>query len=804
MKGVNKMKISFKIVRLVLFFISIVIPAFCFQLEKQFGETSCYLKDICMIGSEIGWAVGAPHWDQNVKYYKGTIIKTTDGGENWAEQEAGIYEELRGVCFVDLNNGWAVGANGTILHTDNGGDTWIQQTVATTDEFRGVVFTDANNGWATSIEVVHYDWNDEPDDWRGSIWHTSNGGQNWIKQTVPDSTSILNRIDFIDSLNGWAVGIKFIDDSGIFPEHVGAFYSTGDGGLTWEEHLSPEPEIVFTGVDMINDTNTFVVGFKMNSAVDSGTIFRTTDNGENWEQQDPGYTLWDVQFLNPDSGYAIGCMYGAAWGPPILQTLNGGADWELLNIDKHAGEGLYGLALMDDKVITVGDCDFLSATDNPWGADSTFKSLFSQQYINIHYRFEEIFFIDENRGWAVGRRTYLPELWGQVILYTDNGGATWETQYEYAPPLDDLFSFFALNDVYFTDDHNGWAVGNSEWYWEESKHYGSILHTDDGGTNWEEQGTELYEGRDREFVAVQFLDSLNGWALAEMKFPSDSIYLTRTTNGGVSWEWVNAGIECLFGMSDGDLFFTDSQNAWAVGLKVIHTNDGGSSWQEQSLPYIYEIHGASFTSTQTGWIAGEGLYYTTDGGSLWQEKDVGVVWEFYDIQFADPLTGCLVGDRGTVMNTDNGGDSWNLQTDEYVTLNTLRGIHLVNDSIGWASGDAGTIIKIKMSGGAYIEEDDQGTNIPAQITLLQNYPNPFNSSTKIEYTIHKTAFVEILIYNSLGQLVNTLVKGEQQKGNHYVLWDGRDNSGQFVASGLYYYLLKTKGATLYRKMLLLK
>jgi len=797
------MKRSFKIVQLVLFFILIVIPVFCLQIEKQFEETSYYLKDICMINSNVGWVVGAPHWDQNEKYYKGTIIKTTDGGESWAEQEAGVCEVLRGVCFVGLNNGWAVGTNGTILHTDNGGDAWIQQTVATTDEFRGVVFTDANNGWATSIEVVHYDWNDEPDDWRGSIWHTSNGGQNWVKQTVPDSTSILNRIDFIDSLNGWAVGIKFIDDSGISPEHAGAFYSTDNGGLTWEEHLSPEPEIVFTGVDMIDDTNTFVVGFKMNSAVDSGSIFRTTDNGESWEQQEPQYTLWDVQFLNPDSGYAIGCMYGAAWGPPILQTLNGGADWELLNIDKHEGEGLYGLAVLDDKVIAVGDHDFLSISDNPWGIDNPgVEYLFSQQYINIHYTLKKIFSIDENHGWAVGERTYKPGLRGQVILYSDNGGATWETQYESAPPLDYLFSVFTLNDVYFADDQNGWAVGNTEWYWdgEDYKHYGAILHTADGGINWEEQGAEIYEGRDREFVAAQFLNSLNGWALAESKFPSDSIYLAHTTNGGNNWEWVNTEIESMFGMGNGDVFFTDSLNGWAVGLKVIHTIDGGNSWQEQSLPYPYDIYAADFTSSQTGWLAGERLYYTTDGGSIWQEKDTR---EFNDIQFTDSLIGCLVGAGGTVMNTNDGGASWNLQTDEYVTLNTLRGVHFINDSTGWAAGDAGTIVKI-INNEAYVEEDNQGTNIPDKVVLLQNYPNPFNSTTKIEYTIHKTAFVEISIYNSLGQLVKTLVKGAQKKGNHYVQWEGKNTSGQFVACGLYYYLLKTQGTTLYRKMLMLK
>jgi photosystem II stability/assembly factor-like uncharacterized protein len=795
------MKRLFEMIQLALLFILITQPLFCFQIEKQFEETTYYLKDICMINSNIGWAVGSPHWDQDVKYYKGTIIKTADGGESWSEQEAGVLEEFRGVCFVDEDNGWAVGANGTILHTDNGGDTWTQQIVATTDEFRGVVFTDVNNGWATSIEVVHYNWSDEPDDWRGSIWHTSDGGQNWLKQTVPDSTSILNRIDFIDSLNGWAVGIKFIDDSGIYPEHAGAFYSTDDGGTTWEEHLSPEPGIVFTGVDMIDDTNTFVVGFKGSSIVDSGTVFRTTDNGESWEQQDPDYTLWDVQFINPDSGYAIGSS--------ILQTLNGGAEWNLLNIDYHEDEGLYGVAVMDDKVISVGDNDFLSFTDNPWGADSTFNSLFSQKYINIHYNFEKVFFIDENYGWVVGNRTYKPRLRGQVILYSDNGGETWESQYDSMPPPDDIFSDFTLNDVYFSDDQNGWVVGNSEYYLEGHKHYGAILNTVDGGNFWEERGTELYEGRSREFVALQFLDNLNGWVLPESKFPSDSIYLVCTENGGESWEWVNTGIEEMFGMGEGDLFFIDSLTGWAAGNgSIIHTNNGGGNWVEQDPSDAWRIATVKFTSRTKGWVGGEGLFVTEDGGTTWERDStiwysIGGYGDLKDISFTDSLHGWIFGNNGRVLHTSDGGEQWTDTLINFVTYSDLLGCHFINDSVGWVAGGNGTILKIT-NNEAYIKEDKDQTNLHAQNTLLQNQPNPFNSKTRIYYTVLNKAFVEISIYNTLGQLVKTLVNEEQQRGNHCVLWDGKDNSGRFVAAGSYYYLLKTEGVALNKKMLLLK
>jgi len=156
-----------------------------------------------------------------------------------------------------------------------------------------------------------------------------------------------------------------------------------------------------------------------------------------------------------------------------------------------------------------------------------------------------------------------------------------------------------------------------------------------------------------------------------------------------------------------------------------------------------------------------------------------------------------------VLHTSDGGEQWTDTLINFVTYSDLLGCHFINDSVGWVAGGNGTILKIT-NNEAYIKEDKDQTNLHAQNTLLQNQPNPFNSKTRIYYTVLNKAFVEISIYNTLGQLVKTLVNEEQQRGNHCVLWDGKDNSGRFVAAGSYYYLLKTEGVTLNKKMLLLK
>lgn len=89
--------------------------------------------------------------------------------------------------------------------------------------------------------------------------------------------------------------------------------------------------------------------------------------------------------------------------------------------------------------------------------------------------------------------------------------------------------------------------------------------------------------------------------------------------------------------------------------------------------------------------------------------------------------------------------------------------------------------------------------------LGQNYPNPFNASTSIKYTLPQKAHVKIDIYNIQGQLVRTLSKGEESSGTHIAVWDGKDNIGKNVSSGVYFFQLKTPtGVQEIRKMLLLR
>ncbi len=88
--------------------------------------------------------------------------------------------------------------------------------------------------------------------------------------------------------------------------------------------------------------------------------------------------------------------------------------------------------------------------------------------------------------------------------------------------------------------------------------------------------------------------------------------------------------------------------------------------------------------------------------------------------------------------------------------------------------------------------------------MAQNYPNPFNPTTTISYRLEKAARVELTIYNITGQKMTTLLDADQQAGDYKLKWHGKNNSGQQVASGVYFYKFQADDLIETRKMILLR
>lgn len=105
------------------------------------------------------------------------------------------------------------------------------------------------------------------------------------------------------------------------------------------------------------------------------------------------------------------------------------------------------------------------------------------------------------------------------------------------------------------------------------------------------------------------------------------------------------------------------------------------------------------------------------------------------------------------------------------------------------------------------KQEDEGT--PISYELKQNYPNPFNPSTTIEFSLPYQSNVSIIIYDILGQRTRTLLSEVRSAGNYYVKWQGDNEFGSKVGSGVYFYVIRALGPNntsfiKYKKMILLK
>jgi hypothetical protein len=99
---------------------------------------------------------------------------------------------------------------------------------------------------------------------------------------------------------------------------------------------------------------------------------------------------------------------------------------------------------------------------------------------------------------------------------------------------------------------------------------------------------------------------------------------------------------------------------------------------------------------------------------------------------------------------------------------------------------------------------DQMNNLPSAFILKQNYPNPFNPATTIDYAVFQAGEYELAVYNLLGQKIRTLLSSRLNAGDYRAQWDGRNEAGQKVGSGIYFYRLSGPNLTLTRKMVLMR
>jgi len=125
-----------------------------------------------------------------------------------------------------------------------------------------------------------------------------------------------------------------------------------------------------------------------------------------------------------------------------------------------------------------------------------------------------------------------------------------------------------------------------------------------------------------------------------------------------------------------------------------------------------------------------------------------------------------------------------------------------SDTYGLANSGAWTSLAVSTT--SDIGGDNGGGLLPTSFSLAQNYPNPFNAGTNITFNLDQSGQVSLTVCNLLGQSVRTLIDGHREVGIQTEVWDGRDDNGNIVPSGIYFSRLVQNDQRQVRKMVLLK
>jgi hypothetical protein len=144
----------------------------------------------------------------------------------------------------------------------------------------------------------------------------------------------------------------------------------------------------------------------------------------------------------------------------------------------------------------------------------------------------------------------------------------------------------------------------------------------------------------------------------------------------------------------------------------------------------------------------------------------------------------------------NANPYYHKQTDTPDKVNIQQVGKIAQNALGVLAHLSGNITSI--------EEEKGFVNILQAFSLFQNYPNPFNPATTIKYHLPKSAYTTLKVYNTMGEKINTLVEERQVSGEYTINWDGKDNRGRAVASGIYILELQSGRFKQSRRMILLK
>jgi photosystem II stability/assembly factor-like uncharacterized protein len=424
-------------------------------------------------------------------------------------------------------------------------------------------------------------------------------------------------------------------------------------------------------------------------------------------------------------------------------------------------------------------------------------------------RYDDMDFVNDRIGWVVNLSG---EIW-----HTEDGGETWNLQFTQGSSRFRSVSF--MDELGPRGDQIGWAgtVFTA----------GSVLwETRDSGNHWVDI-THRIDGVVPKGICGLVTVGKSTWGVGAFH---GSPTIVRTHDGGI--RWLGQDLSSIAGALV-DVYFQNEQVGFAVGGSgssldgdaiVLRTEDGGSTWvkvfQSTRQDGITGEWGwkISFPSKMIGYVSVEyranpnsndaKILKTEDGGKTWRDMPVRGSTTNLGLQglgFISPEIGWASG-RGVTSLTTDGGESWqqlfnyNLDTGTGQLDGSMNRFIMVNDTLAYGVGRR----LYRLSGFGAQSVAIESANLPRSFTLDTSFPNPFSESTTLRYTLEAPTSVSLRVIDLTGRMHKHFQATYQESGTHEFVWDGRNDSGQKLASGSYIFLIDIGSSIEMKQVVLLK
>ena len=390
--------------------------------------------------------------------------------------------------------------------------------------------------------------------------------------------------------------------------------------------------------------------------------------------------------------------------------------------------------------------------------------------------------VSDNKVWASGENG--------TVLKSIDGGESWENIWTGA----DTLCVYNVAEV----DENSVLISTS--IDEQGTYAAHIFRTSDGGNTW----VDVYSQTGGFINSIKMFDQLNGIATGD---PVDGVWtVIKTTDGGNTWFSISDPPAAIDNEQSylNSTTWVDNSTGWFGTNKprAYRTSDGGNTWTAVDIPDLSRVYSIAFNMSGMGIAVNYNgqMARTIDNGANWEVISAPASGTIYYIAACYDYFWMIVG-SSIYKSTDN-GTTWILDGTSPEPIRRLSFYTDQNGIFGWAVGNEGTVLRYKSRITNINTENDEA--IPEHYSLFQNYPNPFNPETTIKYEIPNKSDITLKIYNLLGQEVKTLINESKKAGYHQIIWDGRNNNGVKVGSGIYIYRIQAGDFVKTKKMVLIK